>query len=340
MRAHVLVKPGEIEMRDVPRPTAGPGEIVVRIRTALTCGTDVKAFLRGHPKWPMPTPFGHEFSGEVAEAGRGASFREGEPVMAAPTAPCGQCFFCERQQENLCETVMPTMALGAYADFIKLSARIVEVNVYPKPESIPFATAALLEPLACVLHGLESVALRADDTAVLIGGGPISLHHLLALRRSGVGRILVLVRSELRAGHARRLGADEVLIGSIDEARDTLLDRTGRRGADLVVECTGQVEIWEAAPSLARVGGQVILFGGCRPGTQARFDTQRLHYDQLKLISPFHFTPRAVRRAREMLSDPALGAERLISGTLPLAELRRALQLHQQGEGVKFAVEP
>jgi L-iditol 2-dehydrogenase len=340
MRSHILVKPGEIDLREVPRPTPGPGEIVVRVRTALTCGTDIKAFLRGHPKFPMPTPFGHEFSGEVAEAGRDTEFRAGDAVMAAPTAPCGQCYYCERQQENLCESVMDTMVLGAYADFIKLPPRIVRVNVFRKPESISFATAALMEPLACVLHGLEMIRVRDDDTVVLVGAGAISLLHLLALRRMGVGQIIVALRSDRRAAQAKQLGADEVLIGDLATARDQIRDRTRGRGADTVIECTGQVEVWEAVPDLVRIGGQVVLFGGCRPGTQVRFDTQRLHYDQLRIVSPFHFTPRAVRRAYELLASGEFGAEALISGTFPLTELRRALTLHQEGEGVKFAIEP
>lgn len=341
MRSHVLVQPGKIELREVARPTAGPGEIVVRVRTALTCGTDIKAFVRGHPKWPMPTPFGHEFSGEIAEVGAGTpSWREGDAVMAAPTAPCGHCYTCVRQQENLCDSVMETMVLGAYADFIKLPARIVGVNVYRKPESISFATAALMEPLACVLHGLEFVEVRPDDTAVIIGAGPIGLLHLVALRQAGIGRVLVIVRNELRAAQATRAGADEVVVTNVTTARDEILARTNGRGADIVVECTGQVDVWEAAPGLARIGGQVVLFGGCRPGTAVRLDTQRLHYDQLRLISPFHFTPRAVRRAYDLLASGAVEAEALISGTFPLTQLRQALTLHQQGRGVKFAIEP
>src|SRR5574337_8183 len=129
MKAHVLVRPGEISFCELPRPTAGPDDIVIRVHAALTCGTDVKAFVRGHPKFPMPTPFGHEFSGEVAEVGaRVRNLREGDPIMAVPTAPCGHCYYCARQQENLCETVMETMVLGAYAEYIKLPARIVNVN--------------------------------------------------------------------------------------------------------------------------------------------------------------------------------------------------------------------
>ncbi|MFI5365584.1 MAG: zinc-binding dehydrogenase [Candidatus Binatia bacterium] len=341
MQVHVLLRPGEISFCDLPRPVAGPGEIVVRVRAALTCGTDVKAFLRGHPKFPMPTPFGHEFAGEVADVGAHVQgFRAGDAIMAVPTAPCGTCYYCVRQQENLCETVMETMVLGAYAEYLKLPARIVNVNVYRKPAALPFDVAALLEPLSCVMHGLESIALRPDDSVVLVGAGAISLLHLLVLRAMGLQRILVLGRRPSRAAHASRLGADAVFCGDLSAGRAHVLDYTSGRGADVVIECTGQVEVWEAAPSLARRGGQVVLFGGCPPGTQVRIDSQRFHYEQLRIVSPFHFTPRAVRRAFEMLTSGGFDGQALISGVYPLKDLSHALAEHQRGDGIKFAVVP
>lgn len=183
MRIHILEEPGKIALREAPTPEPGPGEIIVRVRAALTCGTDVKAFVRGHPKWPMPTPFGHEFAGEVAAVGSGVrTFRVGDEVMAAPTAPCGACFFCVRQQENLCETIMETMVLGAFADYVRLPARVVRQNVYTKHPDLSFAAAALLEPLACVLHGLVGIEAERAETVVLLGAGAISLLHLRAPR--------------------------------------------------------------------------------------------------------------------------------------------------------------
>lgn len=341
MAAHVLVRPGEISFRDIPRPMPGPNEVVVRVRAALTCGTDVKAFLRGHPKFPMPTLFGHEFAGDIAAVGPGVrGFRPGDAVMAVPTAPCGRCYYCERLQENLCETVMETMVLGAYAEYIRLPAHIVDVNLYRKPEALSFPVAALLEPLSCVLHGLESIALRPDDTVVLIGAGAISLLHLLALRAMGIERVVVLGRRPQRARHAQRLGAFQVFTGDLVSGREHVLACTGGRGADVVIECTGQLDVWEAAPGLARRGGQIVLFGGCPPGTQVRIDTLRLHYDQLRLISPFHFTPRAVRRAYEMLAAGAIDGASLISGVYPLQSLPEALSEHQRGDGIKYAVVP
>jgi L-iditol 2-dehydrogenase len=341
MRAHVLVRPGDIRLEEIPRPVAEPGELVIRVRAALTCGTDVKAFVRGHPKFPMPTPFGHEFAGEVADVGAGVrGFRVGDAIMAVPTAPCGECYYCAHQQENLCDTVMDTMVLGAYAEYVRLPPRLVRVNVYPKPGSLPFPVAALLEPLACVFHGLEKVPLRPDDTIVLLGAGAISLLHLLVLRGLGVRDVIVVGRRPSRAEHARGLGAARVLLGDIGTVRQEVLELTHGRGADVVIECTGQLEVWEAAPGFARRGGHVILFGGCPPGAQMMLDTQRLHYDQLHVLSPFHFTPRSVRRAYDALASGTVDGSGLITASYGLEALRRALDEHRLGKGIKFAVIP
>ncbi len=341
MRGCVLLEPGRLEIRDLPRPVPGPGEVVVRVRAALTCGTDVKALRRGHPKFPMPTPFGHEFAGEIAAVGAGVQgFREGQGVLATPTGPCGVCYYCLRGQDNLCDTVMDTMVLGGYAEFVKLPARVVRQNLYHKPAHVPFEVGALLEPLSCVLHGLDFVPLRADDTVVLLGAGAVSLLHVLALRALGTERIVVVGRSARRAAHAHRLAVPTVLTGEPAAARDAVLAYTGGRGADAVIECTGQVEVWEAAPALVRRGGHVVLFGGCAPGTRVCLDTQRLHYDEVRVVSPFHSTPRAVRRAYDLLVSDRFGGHQLLSGSVPLSDVGAALARHERGDGIKFAVVP
>lgn len=327
--------------RDHPIPEVGEGEVLIKVRCALTCGTDLKMFLRGHPKFPTPTLFGHEFSGEVAAVGPGVRHvREGDPVMAAPTGPCHRCYYCEREQENLCETVIETMVLGAYGEYVKLHARAAGANLYLKPSSLSFAEAALLEPLSCVMHGLEGVPVRKDDFVILIGAGAISLLHLLALRARGLERIWVVGRSPERIRYAQNLGAERAFACSLAEARELVREASSGRGADIVIECTGQVEVWEAAPGFVRRGGTVVLFGGCAAGTHVRFDTQRLHYDQLRIHSPFHFTPRAVRQAYELLSREDFDASALITGRYALDDLPRAIEAHRAGAGIKFAVEP
>ena len=340
MRGHVLVRPGQIELRDLPRPTAGSDGVVVQVRAALTCGTDVKTFLRGHPIFPTPTLFGHEFAGDVVEVGpqvRGV--REGDAVMAAPTAPCGNCYYCIRGQENLCRQVTEQFVVGAFAEYVRLPAAVVRTNLFTKPAALPYTEAALLEPLACVLHGLSPVPLRPDDTVVLVGAGPIALLHLLVLRHRGVERVVVVARSVGRAAQARALGA-EVVPTAVEAAQAPVLALTEGRGADLVIECTGEPSVWEASLTLARRGGHVELFGGCPVGTMVRFDTARLHYDQVAISSPFHFTPRDVRAAYELLASGSFGGEALVSDILPLDRLEEALARHRSGEGAKFAIRP
>jgi len=194
--------------------------------------------------------------------------------------------------------------------------------------------------LSCVVFGLQQPILRSDDTAVVIGAGAIGLLHVVVLRALGMGRVYVIARNPQRARTAQELGAFGVIPLSAEDARSAVLDVTEGRGADLVIECTAQPQVWEESLFLARPGGQVVLFGGCPAGTKVSFDTSRLHYDQVRVLSPFHFTPKAVRQAYELLTTGKISTKKFISGTFPLAELPLALDLLQQGEGIKYAVIP
>jgi L-iditol 2-dehydrogenase len=340
MRAVVLFAPREMAYQEVKTPHPKEKEVILKIGAALTCGTDLKAFLRGHPKMPTPTLFGHEFSGIVTEVGQGMKkVREGDEVMLAPTAPCGECYYCVREQENICTTLFP-MLLGGYAEYIKVPTRIVEKNLFPKPPSLSFTQAALLEPLSCVVHGLEHIRLRADDAIVIIGAGAIGLLHLLVLKALGMERVYVIARNTHRAQAAYDLGAHRVILWGVNESQDEMAAETQGRGADVVIECTGQPKVWEQAIGMARLGGQVILFGGCPASTQVSFDTHRLHYDQVKISSPFHFTPRAVRKAYQLLAEERIPAGPLISGAFPLGQIKEAFTSLQEGQGIKYAIIP
>ncbi len=313
--------------------------MVVRIRAALTCGTDLKAFRRGHPKIPFPSPFGHEFSGTVLALGAGVElFRPGDPVMAVHTAPCGRCFYCRAGQENLCDSIMETKVLGAFAEEILLPAHIVATNVLPKPQHLPFEHAAFLEPLACVVYGHQVQPMLAGETLLIIGAGPIGLLHLLLARQQGVGRVIILGRRPSRLEMARRLGADLVIDAEGTDPLVAVLAATAGRGADQVIECTGLPEVWTLCPQLARKGGRILLYGGCPAGTTVTYDTARLHYDQIILQGVFHFTPRAVREAARLLGEGAIDVSPLISGHFPLEDLEKALLLLQRGEGLKYAL--
>lgn len=340
MKAVVLLVPGKMVYQEIEAPRPKEGGIILKIGAALTCGTDLKASLRGHPKMPTPTLFGHEFSGTVVEVGWGVkNVREGDEVMLVPTAPCGECYFCLREEENLCTTLFP-MLLGGYAEYIRVPARIVQKNLFPKPSALSFTEAALLEPLSCVVHGLETIRLRPDDTIVIIGAGAIGFLHLLVLKALGIEGVYVIARTPYRAQVACDLGAYRAILQDVSKARDEIFDDTQGRGADVVIECTGQLNVWEEATGLARPGGQVVLFGGCPSGTQVSFDTGRLHYDQVKISSPFHFTPRAVHKAYQLLVEGRIPGCALISGVFPLSKIKEAFALLQEGQGIKYAIIP
>lgn len=341
MQAVMLLSPQQLSYEEAPLPRPAAEEVVLKIEAALTCGTDLKAFLRGHPKWPMPTRFGHEYAGIVAARGRQVSgVREGDAVMLAPTAPCGSCFYCKREQETLCTSLMETMVLGGYAEYLTVPARVIRTNMFQKPAALSFVEASLLEPVSCVVHGLQQPAIRPDDLTIIIGAGAFGLLHLAVLRAFGVEQVYVIARNPYRARIARELGASGVISCAAEEARPCILDLTEGRGADLVIECTAQPRVWEEALRVARPGGQVVFFGGCPPGTTVSLDTYRLHYDQVRVFSPFHFTPKAVRQAQQLLVSGSIPAQHLISGSYPLAQLPQVFELLQQGRGIKYAVIP
>lgn len=355
MKAGVLVEPGRLEYRDIETPIPGAGEVLVRVRAALTCGTDIKTFRRGHPMISLPAVLGHEYSGVVEAAGPGvAEFEPGQAVMGVHSGPCGECFFCRKNQPQLCETIMNSKALGSFAEFMLLPKVVVKNNLFPKPDSVPFEHAALLEPLACAVHGVRSAMNCVGENpavhgvksiepkvenALIIGAGPIGLLHIVLLKRMGA-TVMVSGRGKTRLNAALECDADYVIDAAESDVKREVLALTGGRGADAVIECTGRPEVWEESIWLARRGGTVVLFGGCPSGTRVGFDAGRIHYDEITLKGVFHFSPADVREARDIIIDGGIPFGAFISGAYPLAELHVALERLLRGDGVKFCINP
>ena len=332
MDALVLEEPGCISLQRVEVPRPGPGEVLVKVEAATTCGTDLKAYMRGHPQIPMPGLFGHEYSGVVAEVGEGAPFRVGQAVMGVHSAPCQVCYWCAEGQENLCETIMSTKVLGAYAEYLRVPAHIARLNLFEKPDQLSFEEASLLEPLACVAQAVSLLKLKPEMSALVIGPGAIGLMFVAALRLHGVEHIVLAGRNKPRLDVGEHLGA-----------RPQSLEQAGRpegRGYDLVVECTGSVEVWESSLNYVRRGGTVVLFGGCAAGTRASFDTRKVHYDQLNLVSPFHFGTDAVRTARRWLLGGRMDLRPLLSGERSLEDGAQTFEDLKAGRGIKYVFRP
>ncbi len=341
MRAQVFHGPGDLREVEVPWPTPGPGEVVVSIEAALTCGTDVKTLRRGHPVMipRLPTVFGHEFAGTVTAVGPGVSgVREGDRVVAGNSAPCGDCPPCLAGRPNLCDDLL--FVNGAYAEAIALPPRLVARNLVPIGPRLPARRAAFVEPLACVLLGIERGRVESGQTVAVFGHGPLGC--LLAMVAAAhKARVLLVGKTGWRLERARALGVAECVdaLAAADVAAE-IRARTGGRGADVAIDATGRPEVWEAAVAAVGRGGTVVFFGGCAPGTTVRLDTRRLHYEGLTLAGAFHHTPELIRRAADLLEAEAVIPDGLLTHRMGLSGVPEALALMARGEALKVLIEP
>ena len=290
MKALVFHGPGDLRLEDVPRPEPhAEGDVLVQVEVALTDGTDLKAYHRGHPVLlgPPPSPFGHEFCGIDVATGR--------RVVAANSAPCGACAACRRDQETLCENLFPLLN-GAYAELVLVPERIARRNLLQVPAGMPAEVAAMVEPLACCLHGVEAAGVSAGDTVAVIGLGPIGLMLSACVADAGGRPVGVGSRPERRA--LAPLFGGEAGNGE---------------GADIVIEAAGSVETWELALELVRPGGTVLAFGGLPRETHVAVNAFRIHYEEVTLRGAFHHAPRHLRAALAFLGSGAYPFERLVT---------------------------
>lgn len=332
-----LLGPEAVEIREEAVPDPGPDEVLVRIGAATTCGTDVKVWRRGgHPRMlQVPAPFGHELAGTiVARGARVDRFLEGDRVTVANSAPCGACEPCLRGRENLCEDL--AYLNGAYAEFVLVPARFVERSLHRIPDTLPDEEAALAEPLACVLHGLELLRLDRPASAVVYGAGPIGLLFAAVLAASGHD-VAVADPNPPRLEIARKLGARTAIPirrggGEADRVKET---SPGGRGFELAVDATGVPEVWADAIASVQAGGTVELFGGCAPGSIVPLDTHRIHYSEITLLGAYHHRPRTFARALELLASSPFDARLLLSNEYRLEDIETALRAMVKKEILK-----
>jgi L-iditol 2-dehydrogenase len=290
VRALVFHGPGDVRVEDVPRPAPqADGEVLVQVEVALTDGTDLKAFRRGHPVLlgPPPSPFGHEFCGIDVATGR--------RVVAANSAPCGECPACARGDETLCERLLPLLN-GAYAEYLLVPERIARRNLLAVPPGLPPEVAAMTEPLACCLRGIEVAGVQHGDTVAVVGVGPIGLMLCAVAADAGATPVVVGGRRE-----RRELAP---LFGAVPGEPE---------GADVVIEAAGTAPAWARAFELVRPGGTVLAFGGLPRDARVEVDPYRIHYEEVRLVGAFHHTPRHVRAALAFLASGARPFERLVT---------------------------
>jgi L-iditol 2-dehydrogenase len=347
MLAAVLYGKEQMQLEQVPIPELGPGDILVRVRAALTCGTDLKVFRRGyHARMIVPPAvFGHEFGGDVVAVGSAVTrFRPGQRVVAANSAPCLKCYYCLRGRVNLCEDLL--FNNGAYAEYMRIPARIVELNTFEIPDVLTYEDAALTEPLACVVKGLADTII--DDTGVVegeniavIGVGPIgSMFVRLASLRGA--RVIAVGRRRAKLEHTLTLGAKHIV--ATEDTRDPVAavrQLTGGRGADIVIEAVGTPDTWRWSVEMLRRGGVVNFFGGPPSGTTVELDTNLLHYSEITCKASFHHTPKAFREALDIIESGGVRATDFVQAEDSLRNLSKVMFSLMEGSGpLKTAIIP
>jgi len=342
MKAAMLYGIKDLRIEEISKPEVKAGEVLVKVKAATTCGTDLKIFQRGYVEKviKLPTVFGHEWAGEVVEVGEGLEWpRKGMRVRAGNSAPCLRCAMCQKGKYNLCENMI--WLWGAYAEYIKVPARMVLVNMQEIPSHVSYEEAAITEPLACVLHGVEEAEVKLGDTVAIIGAGPIGLLHLLTVKKLGVEKVIIIDLVDERLSFAEKLGADEIInAGEVDVA-EKVRQITGGYGADVVIEAIGLPTTWEQALTLVRKGGTVLEFGGCPPKTEIRVNTELLHYGEVKVMGAFHATPLHFRKALNYIASKTINVKPLITRKMRLEEIKEAFQILSTSKSeIKIAINP
>jgi len=324
----IYLTEGGLEIREVEEPKPGYGEVVIKVNYALTDGTDLKTFLRGHPILKRG-PFGHEYSGTVYELGEGVEgFQVGDEVFGVNTAPCFKCSSCMRGKFNLCENLKKNMVIGAYAEYLLIPAQVVKINLFKKPPELPFHVAPIIEPLSCVFHALEKVPLEDVENVLILGSGSISA-------------MFSLVLSEL--------GKEVLITGRSEEKMRTISENTkvkwvkfeSLKGAfDLVIDTTANSNVAGMGLKFVNKGGYMLMFAGFREGEEIKIEQPRIHYSEIQILTSFHHTPQSVRKAYTFLLKNYRSLEFLISGFYTLENINKAFENMAKGLGFKYAITP
>lgn len=342
MKAALLKNVNDISYATVADPQLLPGDMLIKVRAATICGTDIR-ILRGKKTAGVryPSVLGHEFSGEIVETGGHEQFRVGQAVAVCPAFACGTCAACRNDAENLCENLvaMGYEVDGAFAEYVRIPARgVASGNVFALPQGTSFAHAALAEPLACVMNGQERVAVAAGDTVAILGAGPIGLLHVKLARHMGARRIIVSQTSALRREAARAAGADVVIDPKAEDLVERVRAETGGKGADVAICAIGVPALANEAIRMVRPRGRISLFAGFSKGMQAELDVNVIHYGELMVTGAFGLTRRQFGSALKLICDGVLEVESLLSHSFPMTEVVQAFSTAEHGSAIKVAI--
>ncbi|WP_276877246.1 zinc-dependent alcohol dehydrogenase [Anaerococcus hydrogenalis] len=340
MKAQMFYAPEDVRFEETDIPEINDDEMLVKVRSALTCGTDLKTYRRGHPTIIQKTPstFGHEFASDVVKVGKNVTrFKVGDRVVGVNTAPCFECENCKNQRYSLCEHLQ--YLNGAYSEYVAVPAHILKYNFYKIPDNLKYEHAALLEPLACAVNGFDKIPKKVGSNVVVIGAGPIGLMFMDLLSLSGCN-VISADLSDDRLELSKNFGVKATVNAGDKDYYEKVKSLTDGKGPDVVVEATGFPEAWEDAFEMARPGATVLFFGGPKKGSKVTLDCQKFHYQEITTLGVYHHTPYHVKWALDLLANGQIDASKYISGYYPLEDALKALDRIGNQDGIKYAIIP
>lgn len=330
---------GNVELIEVPEPVPGPGQVVVEVKAAGICGTDLHIWMDEFKTKP-PVVMGHEFSGRVHAIGEGVeNFQPGDRVTSETYfETCGECIFCRRGRANLCpeRRSIGSAVNGAFAKYVLVPA----VNLHRLPKNVDYEAGALTEPLACVVHAvLEETKIVPGDLVLVSGPGPIGLLTLAVVKASGARTVVLGLKSDARRLEAaKKMGADYVIAVDEEDALAKIAELSGGYGADVALECAG------AGPSAAtclagvrRAGQytQIGLFG--RP---IQWEMDQVCYKELKVTGTNASVPSAWDKALELMAQGLVDTKTIVSDVLPFADWEKGFKLAREKDSLKVLLTP
>ncbi len=342
MKAGILNAPHNLALEDVPDPIVERGDLVLRVRAATVCGTDIR-ILRGKKTAGVryPAIIGHEFAGEIVDVGGGGDFRIGQRVTVDPAIPCGRCHYCKTGSENICANLIAIgyELDGAFAEYVRIPARALDCgNVREIPDTLSFEEAALTEPLACVVNGQQKVGVKPGDEVVVLGAGPIGLLHVKLARFSGARRVIVSEPNAHRRQAALEAGADVVIDPSADDPAAVVRAETAGLGADVAIVAIGVPSLANLALSLVKQRGRVSLFAGFSVGEMAPLDVNRIHYGEITVTGAFGLSRATFDTAFDLLARGRIDVRPFITQRFDLSDIVQALACAEGGSAVKVAI--
>ncbi len=340
MKAAVLYGIRDLRLEDVPKPELSDNEVLIRVGASGICGTDIHIY-RGEWKTNTPIILGHEFSGVIADVGREVKgLNIGDPVVAEPNIPCGSCYFCRMSERNyFCENLEATGVTinGAFAEYVK----IVASNVYRLPEGYNLDEAALIEPLACCVRGIDQAEIKVGDTVAIIGAGPVGLILLQLALQSGASMVIQTDMEDSRLSLAKDLGADHTINVTEEDPVESIKELTGGYGVDVAIEAVGKPEAITQAMRATRRGGRLVIFGVSPEDAVWKVRPFEL-YDKELTIKTSYRSPYTFQRAVKIAVSGRVRLKPLISHIFKLDDIHRAFEVAEKRlEGaVKVLVKP